>query len=265
SYRKHLFSESNGESTSAGPSEKSWILDYQIRSLPKCSDYTRKRPRVRSKLKVLPVSSPSSSSDYEAKKRETPKQRAQKRMLRKKSTPSSKEDNLPIVDLTGGTVLEELQEAPLLVDESTSDVGKALQKLPDASGKLSREEESFKRKDSDMLIGTDIKKPKFSDWGKSNLSSDASHVRRKLFDSVGKEADIQTGKEVDDSVNDAFFPEMPHEDFSDSGVIAAFESFVGQLKKSFWSRHKRMEIGALSALRTLEKNVSTLLSQIHEC
>ncbi|NXL97198.1 SYC2L protein, partial [Tyrannus savana] len=51
SYRKHLFSESNNENTSTGQSEKSWILDSQIQSMPKSVDYTRKRTRVRSKLK----------------------------------------------------------------------------------------------------------------------------------------------------------------------------------------------------------------------
>ncbi|KAM8810997.1 synaptonemal complex protein 2-like [Eudromia elegans] len=67
SYRKHLFSESNSENPSTGTSEKSWILDSQKRSLPRSLDYSRKRPRVRSKLKVLPVSSASSGSDYQAK------------------------------------------------------------------------------------------------------------------------------------------------------------------------------------------------------
>ncbi|NWI62948.1 SYC2L protein, partial [Todus mexicanus] len=51
SYRKHLFSESNNEYTSTGQSEKSWILDSQKQPLPKSLDYTRKRPRVRSRLK----------------------------------------------------------------------------------------------------------------------------------------------------------------------------------------------------------------------
>ncbi|KAM6375901.1 synaptonemal complex protein 2-like [Alca torda] len=205
-YRKHLFSESNNENTSTGQSEKSWILDPQKRSLPKSLDYTRKRPRVRSKLKVLPMSSASSGSDYETKK-----------------------------------------------------------KFLDASGKLSGEEESFKRKDSGILRGTDIKKPKFSSWETSLLTSDTSDVRRKLFDSVEKEADIQTGQEMDDSVDDAFFSKMLHEDFSDSGVITAFEGFISQLKKLFWSRYKRMETSAQNTLRTSEKNVSTLLNQIHEC
>ncbi|XP_035173458.1 synaptonemal complex protein 2-like [Oxyura jamaicensis] len=65
SYRKHLFSGSNHEKTSNSQSEKSWILDSQKQPLPKSLDYTRKRRRVRSKLKVLPVSSASSGSDYQ--------------------------------------------------------------------------------------------------------------------------------------------------------------------------------------------------------
>lgn len=38
---------------------------------------------------------------------------------------------------------------------------------------------------------------------------------------------------MDDSVDDAFFSKMLSEDFSDSGVITAFESFISQLKKLF--------------------------------
>ncbi|KAM9227961.1 synaptonemal complex protein 2-like [Leptosomus discolor] len=205
-YRKHLFSESNNENTSTGQSEKSWILDSQKLSLPKSLDYTRKRPRVRSKLKVLPVSSASSSSDNQTKK-----------------------------------------------------------KFPSASGKLSREEESFKRKDSDVTVPLDIKKPKFSGWETRLFSSDASHKPRKVFDSVEEEAEIQTGQEMDDNMDDVFFSNTLHEDFSDSGVITAFENFTSQLKKLFWSRYKRMEASAQKALRTSEKNVSTLLNQIHEC
>ncbi|NXP09845.1 SYC2L protein, partial [Thinocorus orbignyianus] len=100
-YRKHLFSESNNENTSTGQSEKSWILNPQKESLPKPLDHTRKRPRVRSKLRVLPLSSPSSGSDYQTKKKETSRRRAQKEMLRKKNTSSSKGDSLPTVDLAG--------------------------------------------------------------------------------------------------------------------------------------------------------------------
>ncbi|XP_029897443.1 synaptonemal complex protein 2-like [Aquila chrysaetos chrysaetos] len=268
-YRKHLFSESNNENTSTGQSEKSWILDPQRDSLPKSLDYTRKRSRVRSKLKVLPVSSASSGSDYQTKKQGASRRRAQKEMSRKKSTSSPKGDNLPTVNLADEMHSEELKGSPLLLDMSaegySSDEEAATQKFPDASAKLSKEEESVKRKDSDILSGTVIKKPKFSGWETSHLSSDTSYKSRKHFDSVEKEAEIQTGQQMDDSVDDAFFSKMLSEDFSDSGVITAFESFIGQLKKLFSSRYQRMETSAQNALRTSEKNVSTLLNQIHKC
>ncbi|NWW52285.1 SYC2L protein, partial [Pedionomus torquatus] len=266
-YRKHLFSESNNENTSTGQSEKSWILNSQKQSLPKSLDYTRKRPRVRSKLKVLPMSSASSGSDYQTKKQETSRRRAQKEMRRKKSTSSFKGDNLPTVDLADETLSEELQGSPRSLDASAkgySSDEKATQKFHDASEQLSKEE-SFKRKDSGIFSGTVIKKPKYSSWETSNLSFDTSNVQRKLLDSIEKEAEIQTGKEMDHSMADAFFPKIPHEDFSDSGMVTAFEGFISQLKKLFWSQYKRMETRAQNTLRTSEKNVSTLLKQIHEC
>ncbi|KFR09199.1 Synaptonemal complex protein 2-like, partial [Nipponia nippon] len=222
SYRKHLFSESNNENTSTGQSEKSWILDSQKQSLPKSLDYTRKRPRVRSKLKVLPVSSASSGSDYPTKKEGASRQRAQKEMLRKKSTSSSKGDDLPTVDLAGISFL----------------IFNALEKLfwychvPHAKEQVCSETSSVLF--LDVLSSTVIKKPKFSSWETSHLSSDTSYKPRELFDSVEKEAEIQTGQKMDDGVDDAIFSKMLHEDFSDSGVITAFESFIGQLKKLFW-------------------------------
>ncbi|XP_066044194.1 synaptonemal complex protein 2-like isoform X3 [Chamaea fasciata] len=269
SYRRHLFSESNNENTSPGQSEKSWILDSQIQLVPESVDYTRKRPRVRSKLKVLPVSSPSSGSDYESKKKGESRQRAQKETLSKKSTFSSKGDDLPTVDLADETLSEEPGGSPLLLSppagSPSSDVEKATQKFYGTPGKFSREEESTKRKDSDILSGTIIKKPKFSSLEKNHLPSEINHIPKKISDSVEEEVEIQKGQEMDDSVDDVFFPKMLHEDLSDSGVIFAFESFISQLKKLFWSRYKRIEFNTQDALISSQKNLSALLNQIHKC
>ncbi|KAF1430195.1 Synaptonemal complex protein 2-like, partial [Spheniscus humboldti] len=276
---KHLFSESNNENTSTGQSEKSWILDSQKRSLPKSLDYTRKRPRVRSKLKVLPVSSASSGSDYQTKKQGASRQRAQKE--RKKSTSSSKGDDLPSVGLAGISFLMLFNALEKLcgysIQDSTS-VACVVWLISRADETLSEELEggpllldvpakgySSDEEKATQVHGTVIKKPKFSGWETSNLSSDTSYKPRKLFDSVEKEAEIQTGKEMGDGVDDAFFSKMLREDFTDSGVITAFESFIGQLKKLFWSRYKRMEMSAQNTLRSSEKNVSALLNQIHQC
>ncbi|XP_074399802.1 synaptonemal complex protein 2-like [Zonotrichia albicollis] len=268
SYRKHLFSESNNENTSPDKSEKSWILDSQIQPVPKSVDYTRKRPRVRSKLKVLPVSSASSGSDYESKKEGESRQRAQKETLKKNSL-SSKEDDLPTVNLADETLSDDLGGSPLLLGVSarspSSDVEKATQKFHSTPAKLSREEESNKRKDSDILSGTIIKKPKFSSLEKNHLPSEINHTPKKISDSVEDEVEIQKGQKMDDSQDDVVFSKMLHEDLSDSGVIFAFESFVGQLKKLFWSRYKRIEINTKDALRSSEKNLSALLNQIHMC
>ncbi|XP_032539668.1 synaptonemal complex protein 2-like [Chiroxiphia lanceolata] len=269
SYRKHLFSESNNENTSTGQSEKSWILDSQIQSVPKSVDYTRKRTRVRSKLKVLPMSSASSGSDYASKKGGESRKRIKKEMLREKSRFSTKGGDLPTVDHADETLSKEPKEDSLSPGASargySSDVEKAVQKLHEAPGNLTREEESTKRKDSDMLESSVIKKLKFSNWEANHSSSDTNYKPRKIFDSVEEEAEIQKGQEMDDSVGDVFFSKMQHEDFSHSGVITAFESFVDQLKKLFWARYKRMEISTQNALRSSEKNLSALLNQIHQC
>lgn len=50
-YKTHLFSESNSDSLSNGRSEKSWIRNSQSNTLPKVADYTRKKIKVKSKLK----------------------------------------------------------------------------------------------------------------------------------------------------------------------------------------------------------------------
>ncbi|NWW82552.1 SYC2L protein, partial [Climacteris rufus] len=269
SYRKHLFSESNNENTSPGQSEKSWILDSQTQPVPKFADYTRKRPRVRSKLKVLPVSSASSGSDYESKKQAESSQNTQKKMLSKKSTSNSKGDDLLTVDLADETLSEEHGGSPLLLGVSlrgySRDVEKAMQKFHSTPDKLTREEESPKRKDSDIISGTIIKKPKFSSLEQNHLPSDTNHKPRNIFDSVEEEVEIQKGKEMNDSIDDVVFSKMLPEDLSDSGVITAFESFIDQLKKLFWSRYKRMEISTQNTLRSSEKNLSTLLNQIHQC
>ncbi|NXN00466.1 SYC2L protein, partial [Sylvia borin] len=282
-YRKHIFSESNNENTSPGQSEKSWILDSQIQLVPESVNYTRKRPRMRSKLKVLPVSSPSSGSDYESKKEEQSRQRAQKEVLSKKSTFSSKGDDLTTVNLAGIFILiifsalkkfcnvlplpETSVSCPFASHNETRPCGgfswSRHCNVPHAKEQISSEMSSIIF--LDILSGTITKKPKFSSLEKNHLSSEINHIPVKISDSVEEEVAIQKGQEMDDSMDDVFFPKRLHEDLSDSGVIFAFESFVGQLKKLFWSRYRRIEINTQDALRSSEKNLSALLNQIHKC
>nr|XP_014436896.2 synaptonemal complex protein 2-like [Pelodiscus sinensis] len=260
--RKHLFSESNLDTPSNSLSEKSWILDSQKKSLPKTQDYTRRRPRVRSKLKVLPLSSASSGSDYRTKKVGVSRQ-TMHREVQKKETKSSatrldfstveQPDNLEADDLT----------LPLSVSShEDSDAG---EKYEEVSSKLPGEDKvsKLKRGGSDLSPGGVVKKPKLSTWEMDQSSPGIPFEPRKLFDSTEKK-EIPTG-EKSDELDDNFVSKVLHEDVGDSDVIAAFESFTSQLKKTFWSRYKRMEICAKNALKASEKNVSALLNQMHQC
>ncbi|XP_031445218.1 synaptonemal complex protein 2-like isoform X2 [Phasianus colchicus] len=267
SYRKHLFSESNNEKTSNSESEKSWILNSQKEPLPKSLNYTRKRRRVRRKLKVLPVSSPSSSNENQMEEGAA-RQKDEKKVSRKKHTSISKGDDLPTVDLAGDVPSEEpegiWQSLDVSMEEHSGVEEEATQKFQNVSGEETREEESFKRKDLDALSGTVVKKPRFFSSETKHLSSESPFKPKKLSNSVEKEEEIKRGQETVD-VSTAFLSKIQHEDIGDSGVIAVFESFTNQLKQLFWSRYKEMEMSAQNTLKTSEKNVSALLKEIHKC
>ncbi|XP_019398768.1 PREDICTED: synaptonemal complex protein 2-like [Crocodylus porosus] len=265
-YRKHLFSESNHETTSNSQSEKSWILDSQKKPLPKNQDYTRRRPRLRSKLKVLPLSSASSGSDYQTKKVGVSRPRVHQDILRKETKSSTAMLDLSAV--RSGDL--ETEDLTLPFNESVhghSDTGERMsQKFEDMSSKPAPDDKKYrnKRKVSDLSPGDVLRKPKLMRW-ETNLSSPSvSSEPRNLFVTVEKKNEPQTGQKTDD-LDDIFYSKMLDEDVSDTGVIAAFESFTNQLKKTFWSKYKRMEILAQNALKVSEKTVSALLNQIHQC
>ncbi|KAM8966956.1 synaptonemal complex protein 2-like [Pelodytes ibericus] len=62
SYKTHLFSESDGV-PSTDQSEKSWILNFQKKSRTRSADYSRRKRRIKSRLKVLPLSSESNGEE----------------------------------------------------------------------------------------------------------------------------------------------------------------------------------------------------------
>ncbi|XP_072185324.1 synaptonemal complex protein 2-like isoform X2 [Excalfactoria chinensis] len=263
--KKHLFSESNNEKTSNSESEKSWILNSQKKQLPKSLNYTRKRHRIRRKLKVLPVSSPSSSNENQVEEGAA-RQKDEKKVPRKKSASTSKREDLPTVDLAGEVLSEEpkgtRQPLDVLMEEHSDVEEEPTQKFHSVAGEETRE--SFKRKDSDALSGTVVKKPRIFSQETNHLSSESPLKPKKLLFSVEKEEEIKRGQETID-VNTAFLPKIQHKDIGDSGVIAVFESFTNQLKQLFWSRYKEMEMSAQNTLKTSEKNVSALLTEIHKC
>ncbi|XP_034615452.1 synaptonemal complex protein 2-like [Trachemys scripta elegans] len=229
--RKHLFSESNRDTASNSHSEKSWILDSQKKSLPKTLDYTRRRPRVRSKLKVLPLSSASSGSDYHTKKVAVSRPTMHREVLKKEIKSSAMRLDFSAVELPDDLEADDLTLPLSASSHEYSDAGEK-KKYAEVSSKLPGEDKvsKFKRKGSDLSPGGVVKKRKLSRWEMGQSSPGISPEPRKLFDSIEKKKEIQTGGESDES-DDIFVSKILHEDVS---VIAAFESFTKQLTKTFW-------------------------------
>ncbi|XP_061447891.1 synaptonemal complex protein 2-like isoform X2 [Rhineura floridana] len=273
SYKNHLFSESNQETPSNSASEKSWILDSQKKSTPKTADYTRKRLRVKSNLKVLPLSSPSSGSDRHTKKVES-SAKAKRRLkpstemrssttvqpVRVSSTPLShiRQSGMEMVDATLPL------SSNFSPDNSDAGVNKEYEA---ASSTLALEDEvsRSKRKLSDFTAGFDRKRSKLTERSPSDEQSPSiPFVPRKLFNSVETEKESHRGESSDELEDDVFVSKILEEGIGDSGVIAAFENFTSELKKTFWSRYKRMEIYTQNILRAPEQNISALFNRIHQ-
>ncbi|XP_042317435.1 synaptonemal complex protein 2-like isoform X2 [Sceloporus undulatus] len=268
-YKSHLFSESNKESPSTSTSEKSWILNSQKKTAPKIADYTHKRQRVRSILKVLPLSSQSSDSGHHEKKvgnsalhREKTKKRMKsntnEHSVGVSSTPFShvRQNGLEMVDATlplnspspsdyavaGGSTKYEAATTALLQKDN---VPKAKRKLPDWSPDLNR-------KDSKCTERTPS----------SEQSTSIPFEPRKLFNSIEMEEETPKGQHLDN--DDEFVSKILEEEIGGSGVVAAFERFNSDLKKMFWSRHKTIENYTQNSLKAPEQKLSALLNQIHQ-
>ncbi|KAM3841829.1 synaptonemal complex protein 2-like [Vipera latastei] len=244
-YKIHLFSESNPES------EKSWICNSQNHTLPKVADYTRKKTRVRSKLKVLPLSSPSSGSDYGAKK------------VRKTETLIFSF----LID-TAARYGVEIMDATFALSSSSS---------PNASD--AKTSKKYEAAASTLLLEDKISnsKRKFSEWSADFNRKRSKHTERlprhessiifeprKLFSSIEMADETPEGQPLNEFENQVFASKILEEEIGDSGVIAAFENFTSELKKTFWFRYKRMEIYTRRVLKAPEQNISALLHRIHE-
>ncbi|KAL8182520.1 UNVERIFIED_CONTAM: hypothetical protein K2H54_057669 [Gekko kuhli] len=282
SYKNHLFSESNHETPSNSASEKSWVIDSQKKSGSKTVDYTRRRPKVRSNLKVLPLSSPSSCSDHHAEK-------VNRGMLLEGALCYLVVVRSPILGVLGTSCFPPMVAPPVQVLFSPIGNNDGLEMagatLPLSGSSSLEDSDADGSKNNDAASTTlplkdPVSKSKHKLAGFQSVlsekrlkatkrkssneqSSSFSFEPRQLFDSMEVEEEIQKGETIDaleDKVSHMF-----QEDLSDSGVISAFEIFTNELKKMFWSRYKRIEIYTQNTLKAPEQNMSTLLNQIHQC
>ncbi|KAM4688966.1 synaptonemal complex protein 2-like [Discoglossus pictus] len=245
-YKKHLFSESNGI-VSNSQSEKSWVLEFQKKSLPKSADYSRKKTRIKSKLKVLPLSSGSSdeqqntgsASKFTSLKKDYRQEKGKAKSL------SSTELKLPGISalLTPGDSRLKSTSAVSLSDLDDQDIMDPLE--DESSPGYSRHRESPSKEYPEGITTLHI----------SGLSREEKVVKP-IRDFGAPDSGV---------LCEDVFSEPCEEDLGESGIISAFESFTKDLKSKFMFRYKNMEMRAQNVLKTSHEQVSTLLSEIHQC
>ncbi|XP_071187172.1 synaptonemal complex protein 2-like [Salvelinus alpinus] len=224
-------------------------------------DYTRKKPKTKSKLKILPLSSPSSADEASPVKHRTPACRSAG------GTPSKN---------IAERLFDKLKEEESLEFPPPSKLISRDSGFQDVTGE-DWDESVFHREEQDESTPTDHvpnqeagihrKRP----WASAERADSGGAAEKK---SVPLESDPRQRPR-------AFFPSEPLEEAAESmsrvlneevesememgsGVIAAFQTFKSQLRAHFSSRYKKIEARSLQSLMDCQKNVTSLLGAVHD-
>ncbi|XP_033861259.3 synaptonemal complex protein 2-like isoform X2 [Acipenser ruthenus] len=235
--KKGLFSESEA---STCQSERSLILDLPHRiSLKK--DYTRRKPKIKSRLKVLPLSSSSGEEEQSRKSRHSiPKLYPEVRKEKVKIVPETTRET----ELEDTVFLDDFMEispekVPLPMN---GDLGNELRKRKHgslATEPSNRSQNAVREATKEQQSCTPPAKKQFISTEKKQ--------------SIGEEH-TETGLSED----------------SDSGTeganfSAAFECFSKDLQNKFWPRYKRMVVRAQHIMGGSNESVLSLLNNVHNC
>ncbi|XP_053343383.1 synaptonemal complex protein 2-like [Clarias gariepinus] len=210
-----------------------------FRHKPQC-DYTRKKPRLKSKLKVLPLSSPSSNEEKFFKE-STPKHRLEKE---------------------GGKVMDGKQNLDLSHQPKESILDSRFQdnkpffsmEKPLESNEYTIDEEPFMPLRKEPLASADLNE---SCEVEDEELSFSTLKPRKLFISPSPES-------AKESITQALREDEKSEAELNSGVMAAFDSFKAQLREYFSSRYKKTKTKSLRSLTDCQKTISSLLKTVHD-
>ncbi|XP_056679400.1 synaptonemal complex protein 2-like [Monodelphis domestica] len=243
--RKHLSSESNYESSS-DISGSSWINSQKKKKLKTYSK--QKKPRVRRKVRILPLLFSSSSSDHQ---NATP---VWKRTSRQKK---EKNPDFPVVIFQSSTAFltpedstkkKPFQSVTPLEDSSSPEHSEVTDNLT-KSAKSSMETTKLKRKlqnvgASDPYDSTLIKTKQ------SKLEEDNTPFSPVAL-MPGENPFCSASQVLPDSLGE-------------SAVISTLENYTKHLKKKFESRNKKKDICSRDAMKA-SKKLTMLLNQIHQC
>ncbi|XP_044782937.2 synaptonemal complex protein 2-like isoform X4 [Bubalus bubalis] len=257
-YRKHLFSESNQDSSSSG-SELSWAGNRKRKSLK--SYPSRKKTRTRSSSirskSVLPLFPPSSGSDLEKDQVKilTPLRKDSSRQnnvtppkisgteFQSSSAFLTPEDSAQKTELHSPSPLSDLsslEHSDVEENESKTVAPESLMKSTTFKHKLQNVED----RDRADRHGAKWKQPWLEDGGEPGALS-----------LVAEEAELAEGISTS-SLN------IPPENLKGSVMITAFENFTRELKRNYELRYRRSPLYSKNA-KEVPDCLIELLSQIH--
>ncbi|XDV47171.1 hypothetical protein PO909_016871 [Leuciscus waleckii] len=210
------------------------------------ADYSRRKPRPKGKLRVLPLSSPSSNEE-EFSKYSTPKQRLQ----------VASEDWQSQVKL-GRSLNKELS----LLKETTADSGFQSKTVFETSLQAEElnnliEEEHCLDKEMPLPIRTEaLESSELYMKGDKQLPRRPTFQPRRLFVSSPLE-------DAAERITEVLMEDEESEEELGAGVRAAFNGFKTQLRAHFSSRYKKIEARSLQSLTDCQRNVTSLLGTVH--
>ncbi|XP_017551673.2 synaptonemal complex protein 2-like isoform X2 [Pygocentrus nattereri] len=217
-------------------------------------NYTRKRPRLRSKLKVLPLSSPSSNED-EYFKESTPKRKLLEReraedasWSQSKAKVHSLDSFHPSKETTVDSGFQEkvsFEDTVFAEDEPVIEEHEVNEEPPSLPGKKPSAS-------TELPVGPEVTEMQLQ----KEESPFLTLKPRRLFPSVSLESATET-------MTQALMEGEESETELGSGVIAAFNTFKAQLREHFSSRYKKIEAKSLRSLTDCQKNVTSLLQTAH--
>ncbi|KAF6111718.1 synaptonemal complex protein 2 like [Phyllostomus discolor] len=255
SYRKHLFSESNQDSSSSSTA-LSWTNDQDRKSLKPYPG--RRKTRTRSSLKILPLSPPSLGSDHE---------KDQAKLLTPLWKDTSRQNNaMPPISGTkfkGSSALltpevsaqkTELQSPHPLSSLSSLEHSEAEENLPKTvNQELLMKSANLKHK-LENLEDRDTSDGSFAKWKQSKLKED---------DAPGSISSVTEETDLSEGISPPPLVAVP-ENLNSSAVITTFENFTRELKRKYELRYRRSTLYSKYA-KQAPSCLIKFLNQIHHC
>uniref|UniRef100_A0A8C8XP68 Synaptonemal complex protein 2 like n=1 Tax=Panthera leo TaxID=9689 RepID=A0A8C8XP68_PANLE len=253
-YRKHLFSESDQDS-STGTSERSWTSNQKRKSLRPYSG--RKKTRIRSSVRILPFSPPSSGGDHE---------KDEAKLLIPLWKDTSKQNNSIPPKISGA----KFQSSSALLTPEDSAQKAELQSphpLSDLSSlEHSEVEENVSKGDQERVKSTGFKH-KLQNLEDRDLSggSFAKSKQSKLEEGDAPESPSSVTEETGlaEGISTPS-PAVAPENSDGSAIIATLETFTRDLRRKTELRYKGSLLDSKNAKQAPDCLIQ-LLNQIHQC